>query len=86
MIWIILYFLIGLITGLCCYAFECYRYKKKYENKSWRLTWDEYDDKEGVTLILVVYIFLWPLAIIAVLACFIFVYPTVYIRKYFGIE
>lgn len=83
---IILYFIIGLIIGLCCYTYECYRYKKKYENKSWRLTWDEYDDKEGVTLILVTCIFLWPLVILAVLAYLIFVYPTVYIRKYFGIE
>ena len=83
---IVLYFVTGLIIGLGCYTYECYRYKKKYENKSWKLTWDEYDDKEGVTLILVVCIFLWPLVIIAVLAYFIFVYPTVYIRKYFGIE
>lgn len=83
---IALYFIIGFIIGLCCYTYECYRYKKKYENKPWKLTWDEYDDKEGVTLILVVCIFLWPLAIIAVLAYLIFVYPTVYIRKYFGIE
>lgn len=83
---VILYFIIGLIIGLCDYAYECYRYKKKYENKSWKLTWSEYDDKEGVTLTLIICIFLWPLVIIAVLAYLIFVYPTVYIRKYFGIE
>ena len=83
---VILYFIIGLIIGLCCYTYECYKYKKKYKNKSWKLTWDEYDNKEGVTLNLIICIFLWPLCIIVVLAYLIFVYPTVYIRKYFGIE
>lgn len=83
---IVLYFIIGFIIGLCNYTYECYRYKKKYENKSWRLTWKEYDDKEDVTIILIICIFLWPVAIIVVLAYLIFVYPTVYIRKYFGIE
>lgn len=83
---IVLYFIIGLVTGLCDYTYECYKYKKKYENKSWKLTWDEYDDKEGTTLTLIVCIFFWPVAIIAVLAYLILVYPTVYIRKYFGIE
>lgn len=83
---IVLYFIIGLIIGFCYYTYECYRYKKKYKNTSWKLTWDEYDDKEGVTFTLVVCICLWPLVTIAVLAYLIFVYPTVYIRKYFGIE
>ena len=86
MIWIILYFLIGVILGFIYYAWECYRYKKKYKNKSWKLTWDEYDNKEDVTIILVVCIFLWPALTLTVLAYLIFVYPTVYIRKYFGIE
>lgn len=83
---IVLYFIIGSIIGFCDYAYECHRYKKKYESKSWKLTWSEYDDKEGVTLTLIICIFLWPLVIITVLAYLIFVYPTVYIRKYFGIE
>ena len=83
---IVLYFIIGLIIGFCCYTYECYKYKKKYKNKSWKLTWDEYDNKEGVTLNLIICIFLWPLCIIVVLAYLIFVYPTIYIRKYFGIE
>ena len=54
---IVLYFIIGFIIGLCNYTYECYRYKKKYENKSWRLTWKEYDDKEDVTIILIICIF-----------------------------
>ena len=83
---IILYFIIGLIIGLCYYTYECYKYKKKYENKSWKLTWSEYDNEEGVTLNLIICIFLWPLVIMVALAYLIFVYPTVYIRKYFGIE
>lgn len=83
---IVLYFIIGLIIGFCHYTYECHRYKKKYINKSYKLTWDEYDNKEGVTFTLVVCIFLWPLVTIAALAYLIFVYPTVYIRKYFGIE
>ena len=83
---IVLYFIIGLIIGFGYYIYECHRYKKKYENTSWKLTWDEYDDKERVTFTLVVCIALWPLVTIAVLAYLIFVYPTVYIRKYFGIE
>ena len=83
---IVLYIIIGLIIGFCRYTYDCYRYKKKYENKSWKLTWNEYDDKEGVTLTLIICIFLWPLVILIVLVYLIFVYPTVYIRKYFGIE
>ena len=67
MISIILYFLIGLIIGFCYYIYECYKYKKKYENKSWKLTWDEYDSKEGVTFSLYVCVFLWPFCIIYVL-------------------
>ena len=61
-------------------------YKKEYENKSCKLPWDEYDKKENVTATLVTSIFLWPVVTISVLAYLIFVYPTVCIRKYFGIE
>lgn len=86
MIWIILYFLIGIILGFIYYIWKCHKYKKRYENKSWKLTWDEYDNKEGVTFTLYVCIFLWPILTLDVLTYLIFVYPTVYIRKYFGIE
>ena len=86
MIWIILYFLIGPILGFIYYAWKCYKYKNKYKNKSWKLTWDEYDNKENVTITLVICIFLWPVLTLTVLAYLIFVCPTVYIRKYFGIE
>jgi hypothetical protein len=83
---IILYIIIGLIIGLCYYVYKCHKYKKKYKTKSLKPTWDEYDDNEGISITLVICIFTWPLAILAVLTYFIFVYPTVYIRKYFGIE
>lgn len=86
MIWIILYFLIGLIIGFCYYIYKCYKYKKKYENKSWKLTWDEYDNEEGVTFVLFICIFLWPLYTLDVLIYLIFICPTKCIRKYFGIE
>lgn len=86
MIWMILYFLIGSILGLTYYAWECHKYKKKYENSSWKLTWEEYSIKEEVGLGCAIIVISWPACILVVslyTAC-----STLgkYIRKYFGIE
>lgn len=86
MIWIILYFLTGTILGFIYYAWECYKYKKKYENKSWKLTWDEYSIKEEVGVGCVITVILWPACIISVLLYTAFSTLGKYIRKYFGIE
>ena len=86
MIWIILYFIIGPILGFIYYAWECYRYKKKYENKPWKLTWDEYSTKEEVGVGCVVIVILWPACILTVLLYITFSTLGKYIRKYFGIE
>lgn len=86
MIWIILYFIVGAILGFIYYAWECYRYKKKYENKSWKLTWDEYSIKEEVGVGCVVIVILWPACIITALLYITFSTLGKYIRKYFGIE
>lgn len=86
MIWLILYSLMGIILGFIYYAWECYKYKKKYENKSWKLTWDEYSIKEEIGIGCAIIVILWPACILVVslyTAC-----STLgkYIRKYFGIE
>lgn len=86
MIWIILYFLIGIILGFTYYAWECYKYKKKYENSSWKLTWDEYSIEEEVGVFCVIAIILWPVCILSVLLYIACSTLGKYIRKYFGIE
>lgn len=86
MVWLILHFLIGIILGFIYYAWECYKYKKKYENKSWKLTWDEYSIKEEVTTGCAITVFFWPVCIVSVLLYTAFSTLGKYIRKYFGIE
>ena len=86
MIWMILYFLIGIILGFIYYAWECYEYKKKYENNPWKLTWDEYSTKEEVSVCCVVAVILWPVCILSVIIICSFSTLSEYIRKYFGIE
>lgn len=86
MVWLILHFLIGIILGFIYYAWECYKYKKKYENKSWNLTWDEYSNKEEVVIGCVMTIFFWPVCIFLMSLYTAFSTIGKYIRKYFGIE
>ena len=86
MIWMILHFLIGSILGFIYYAWECYKYKKKYENNPWKLTWDEYSIKEEVGVGCTIIVILWPVCILLVLLYTICSTLSKYIRKYFGIE
>ena len=86
MIWIILYFIIGPILGFIYYAWECYRYKKKYENNPWKLTWDEYSTKEEIGIGCAITVILWPACVLSVLLCIAVSIIGKYIRKYFGIE
>ena len=86
MIWIILYFLIGTIPGVIYYAWECYRYEKKYENNPWKLTWDEYSIKEEIGVVCVVTVILRPICILSVLLYLTCLTLGKYIRRYFGIE
>lgn len=86
MIGLILYFVIGAILGFSYYAWECYKYKKKYEDMSWKLTWDEYSTKEEVGMGCIFALFLWPFCILAMLLWLSCTIPAKYIRKYFGIE
>lgn len=83
---IVLYFIIGIILGFIYYAWECYKYKKKYENTSWKLTWDEYSIKEEVGVGCVIAVILWPVGILSVLLYITISILGKYIRKYFGIE
>lgn len=83
---IVLYFLIGSILGFIYYAWECYRYKNKYENNSWKLTWEEYSIKEEVDVGCVIAIILWPIGVLSILLYITFSTLGKYIRKYFGIE
>lgn len=78
MIGLILYFLIGYIVGLAFYAYSCRDYKKHNQY----LTWDQYNDKYGITFALFIVILAWPIVVIMLVA----VFPAEYIRKYFGIE
>ena len=86
MIWMILYFLIGSILGAIYYARECYKYRKKYENNSWKLTWEEYSTKEEVGIGCVITVTLWPICALSVLLYITCLTLGKYIRKYFGIE
>lgn len=86
MIWLILHFLIGIILGFIYYAWECYKYKKKYENNPWKLTWDEYSTKEEVGVGCVIAVILWPVCTISILLYLTFSTLGKYIRKCFGIE
>lgn len=83
---IVLYFIIGIILGFIYYAWECYKYKKKYENTSWKLTWDEYSTKEEVGVGCVITVILWPVGILSVLLYITISILGKYIRKCFGIE
>ena len=81
---ILTYFIIGFVVGLCVYDYHCKDFNKK--NKQFKLTWEEYSNREGPGLCMAFAIVLWPILAIIGACYFIFQYPLERIRERNGIK
>ena len=83
---ILTYFIIGFVTGLFIYDYYCKDFKKSYEHKALKVTWEEYSRRENPGFFMGFAMFLWPILTIIGACYFIFQYPIDCIKKHNGIK
>lgn len=83
---ILIYFIIGFVVCLCVYDYYCKDFNKKNKNRQFKITWNEYSNREGPGLSAAIAMILWPLLLIIMLCYFIFRYPIDCIKKHNGIK
>lgn len=83
---ILTYFIIGFVVCLCVYDYYCKDFNNINKNQQFKLTWNEYSNREGPGLSAATAMFLWPLLLIIILCYFIFRYPIDCIKKHNGIK
>ena len=83
---ILTYFIIGFIVGLCVYDYFCKDFKKSYEHRELKVTWEEYSRREGPGFCMTFALILWPVLAIIGAWYFIFQYPLKCIKKRNGIK
>ena len=83
---ILTYFIIGFIVGLCVYDYHCKDFKKSYEHRELKVTWEEYSRREGPGFAMGFALILWPILAIIGACYFIFQYPIDCIKKRNGIK
>ena len=76
------YFIIGFLCHLVFYAYKCYEYKRTKQT----YTWEYWSDCEDFEMMFIVFLFLWPIALLWYILCGIYDVMTKKIRNYFGIE
>lgn len=81
---ILTYFIIGFVVGLFVYDYFCKDFNKK--NKQFKLTWEEYSNREGPGFCMAFAMIFWPVLAIISACYFIFQYPIDYIKKRNGIK
>ena len=59
---------------------------KKNENRQFKLTWEEYSNKEGPGLCMAFAIVLWPVFVIITICYYMFQYPIDRIKERNGIK
>lgn len=83
---ILTYFIIGFGTGLFIYDYYCKDFNKKNKNGQFKLTWDEYSNREGPGVCMAVAIILWPVLAIIAICYYMFQFPIDRIKERNGIK
>ena len=83
---ILIYFVIGFVSGLFVYDYYCKDFKKSYEHKELKLSWEEYSRREGPGFCMTFTIIVWPILLLIVICYYIFQYPINCIKKHNGIK
>lgn len=83
---ILTYFIIGFVVGLCVYDYFCKNFKKSYEHRELKVTWEEYARREGPGICMAFALILWPVLVIIFICYFIFQYPLECIKERNGIK
>ena len=83
---ILAYFVIGFVVGLCVYDYHCKDFKKSYEHRELKVTWEEYSRRENPGFFMRFAIILWPFLLLIAICYYIFQYPIDCIKKHNGIE
>lgn len=83
---ILIYFIIGFDTGLFIYDYHCKDFNKKNKNRQFKLTWEEYSNREGPGFFMTFAIILWPILLLIAICYYTFQYPIDQIKKHNGIK
>ena len=83
---ILTYFIIGFVTGLFIYDYYCKDFNKINRNRQYKVTWEEYSNKEGPGFCMAFALVLWPILAIIGACYFIFQYPLERIKERNGIK
>ena len=83
---ILIYFIIGFGTGLFIYDYHCKDFNKKNKNSQFKLTWEEYSNREGPGFFMTFAIILWPILLLIAICYYMFQYPIDCIKKHNGIK
>ena len=83
---ILIYFIIGFGTGLFIYDYHCKDFNKKNKNRQFKLTWEEYSNREGPGFFMTFAIILWPILLLIVICYYMFQYPINCIKERNGIK
>lgn len=83
---ILTYFIIGFIVSLCAYDYFCKDFNKINKNRQYKLTWEEYSNREGPGLCMAFAIVLWPVFVIITICYYMFQYPIDRIKERNGIK
>lgn len=83
---ILTYFIIGFIVGLCVYDYFCKDFNKINKNRQFKLTWEEYSNREGPGFCMAFALILWPVLVIIFICYYVFKYPLERIKERNGIK
>ena len=83
---ILTYFIIGFVVGLFVYDYHCKDFKKSYEHRELKVTWEEYSRREGPGFAMGLAIFMWPFLLLIAICYYMFQYPIDCIKKHNGIK
>ena len=83
---LLVYFIIGFVVGLFVYDYHCKDFNKINKNRQFKLTWEEYSNKEGPGFGMALAIVLWPVFVVIAICYYTFQYPIDYIKKRNGIK
>ena len=81
---ILTYFIIGFVVGLFVYDYHCKDFNKK--NRQFKLTWEEYSNREGPGFCMAFAIILWPFLLLVAICYYMFQYLIDYIKERNGIK
>lgn len=80
------YFIIGFVVGLYVYDYYCKDFKKSYEYRELKVTWEEYSRREGPGSSMAFAIVLWPILLLIAICYYMFQYPINCIKERNGIK